>query len=94
MPGQESLRPAKKSGGSSFLNEGFRRFSPAIPLPLRLFAETKGGDLGGNSRPILASAPAFLPGQQENDSERPANLEMIHSFSGKDRRAFLEAVHK
>jgi len=25
----------------------------------------------------LASAPAFLPGQQENGSERPTNLEMI-----------------
>jgi len=94
MPGQESIRLAKKGGGFSFLNAGFRRFRPAIPWPPRLFAETKRGDLGGNSRPFLISAPAFLPGQQENGSERPAHLEMIHSFSGKERGAFLEAVHK
>jgi len=80
MPGQESIRLAKKGGGFSFLNAGFRRFRPAIPWPPRLFAETKRGDLGGNSRPFLASAPAFLPGQQENGSERPANLEMIRIF--------------
>jgi hypothetical protein len=77
MPGQESIRLAKKGGGPSFLNAGFRRFSPAVPWPPRLFAETKRGDLGGISRPFLASAPAFLPGQQENSSERPTNWEMI-----------------
>ena len=77
MPGQKSIRLAKKGGGSSFPDAGFRRFSPAIPLPPRLFAETKRGDMGGISRPFLASAPAFLPGQQENGSVRPANLEMI-----------------
>jgi len=77
MPGEKSIRLAKKGGGSSFPDAGFRRFSPAIPLPPRLFAETKRGDLGGISRPFLASAPAFLPGQQENDSERPTNLGMI-----------------
>jgi hypothetical protein len=63
-----------------FLNAGFRRFSPAISWPPRLFAETKRGDLGGISRPILASAPAFLPGQQEDGSERPTNLEMIREL--------------
>jgi hypothetical protein len=77
MPGQKSIRLAKKGGGSSYPNAGFRRFSPAIPLPPRLFAETKRGNLEGISRPFLASAPAFLPGQQESDSKRPANLEMI-----------------
>jgi hypothetical protein len=41
LPGQKSIRLPKKGGGSSFLNAGFRRFSPAIPLPPRLFAETK-----------------------------------------------------
>jgi hypothetical protein len=41
MPGQKSIRLAKKGGGSSFPNAGFRRFSPAIPWPPRLFAETK-----------------------------------------------------
>jgi len=42
MPGQESIRLAKKGGDSSFLCAGFRRFSPAVPLPPRLFAETRG----------------------------------------------------
>jgi len=43
MPGQKIIRLAKKDGSSSFLNAGFRRFSPVIPLPPRLFAETKEG---------------------------------------------------
>jgi hypothetical protein len=45
MPGQKSIRLAKKGGIPSFLNAGFRRFSPADPLPPRLFAETKMGEL-------------------------------------------------
>jgi hypothetical protein len=44
LPGQKSIRLAKKGGYSSFLNAGFRRFSPAIPWPPRLFAETKKGE--------------------------------------------------
>jgi hypothetical protein len=31
MPGQKSIRLAKKGGGSSFLSAGFRRFFPVIP---------------------------------------------------------------
>jgi hypothetical protein len=77
MPGQKSIRLAKKGGGSSFPGAGFRRFSPAIPRPPRLFAESKRGDSAGISQPFLASAPAFFPGQQENGSERPINLEMV-----------------
>jgi hypothetical protein len=45
MPGQKSIRLAKKGGGSSFSDAGFRRFRSAIPLPPRLFAETKRGKL-------------------------------------------------
>jgi hypothetical protein len=41
MPGQKSIRLAKKGGASSFPDAGFRRYSPVIPLPPRLFAETK-----------------------------------------------------
>jgi hypothetical protein len=41
MPGQKSIRLAKKGGGSSFPNAGFRRFSPAMPQAPRLFAETE-----------------------------------------------------
>ena len=46
MPGQESMRLAKKGGGSSFPEAGFRRFNPGIPLPPRLFAETQRGEPG------------------------------------------------
>jgi hypothetical protein len=46
LPGQKSIRLAKKGGGPSFLNAGFGRFSPAISLPPRLFAETKRGGSG------------------------------------------------
>jgi len=45
LPGQKSIRLAKKGGGSSFPEAGFRRFRPAIPWPPRLFAETKRGEL-------------------------------------------------
>jgi len=45
LPGQKSIRLAKKGGGSSFPDAGFRRFRPAIPWPPRLFAETKRGEL-------------------------------------------------
>jgi len=41
MPGQKNIRLAKKGGDSYLLDAGFRRFSLAIPLPPRLFAEAK-----------------------------------------------------
>ncbi|MCX5912945.1 MAG: hypothetical protein NTV04_13560, partial [Deltaproteobacteria bacterium] len=37
MPGQKSIRLAKKGGDPSFPDAGFRRFSPGIPFPPRLF---------------------------------------------------------
>jgi hypothetical protein len=80
LPGQKSLRLGKKGGGSSFPDAGCRRFSPVTPLPPRLFAETERGELRSFSRPFSASAPAFLPGQQENGSERPTNFEMIQEM--------------
>jgi len=46
MPGKKSMRLAKKGGGSPFPDAGFRRFSPAIPFPPRLFADTKRVELG------------------------------------------------
>ena len=45
LPGQKSIRLAKKGGGSSFPDAGFRRFRPVTPLPPRLFAETKRGEI-------------------------------------------------
>jgi len=71
VPRQKSIRLAKKGGDPSFPEAGFRRFSPAIPFPPRLFAEPSWENLGGFSRPFLPSAPAFLPGQQEDRAERP-----------------------
>jgi len=53
LPGQKIMRLAKKGGGPSFLKAGFRRFSPAIPFPPRLFAEKKKGD-------SLIFRPAFF----------------------------------
>jgi hypothetical protein len=44
LPGQKSIRLAKKGGGSSLPNAGCRRLSPVIPLPPRLFAETRKGE--------------------------------------------------
>jgi hypothetical protein len=49
MPGQKSIRLAKKGGDSTFPDAGFRGFSLAIPLPPRLFAESKTGE--GNRFP-------------------------------------------
>jgi hypothetical protein len=46
-PGKKAFpafRGTKKGGDSSFLNAGFRRFSPVSPLPPRLFAETREGE--------------------------------------------------
>jgi hypothetical protein len=77
MPGQKSIRFAQKGGEPSFPESGFRRFSPGIPLPPHLFAETKKGELGRFLPALFVFAPAFLPGQQGNGSERPTKLEMI-----------------
>ncbi len=41
LPGSKSIRLAKKGGSPPFPDTGFRRFSPFIPLPPRIFAETK-----------------------------------------------------
>jgi len=42
-PDKKAFASPKKGGDSSFPDAGFRRFSPAAPLPPRLFAETKKG---------------------------------------------------
>jgi hypothetical protein len=41
LPGPKSIRLAKKGGGSSFPDAGFRRFRPAVPWLPSLFAEAK-----------------------------------------------------
>jgi len=73
--GQKSIRLAKTGGSLPFPVAGIRRFRPAIPLPPRLFAEIKMGDREGFSRPFLASAPAFSPGQQGDRFKRPTKFE-------------------
>jgi len=77
MPGQKSIRLAKKGGEPSFRKAGFHRFRPGIPFSLLLFAETNRGNREGNSRPFLASTPVFLPGQQGGGFKRPTKWEMI-----------------
>jgi hypothetical protein len=60
MPGQYIIRLPKKGGGSSFLNAGFRRFSPVILLPPRLFAETKERQLKRFLPALLGFGARFL----------------------------------
>jgi hypothetical protein len=45
LPGQKSIRLAKKGGGSSFPDAGFSRFSLVFPRPPLFFAERKKGEL-------------------------------------------------
>jgi len=61
-PGKKSIRLAKKGGGSSLLNAGFRRFSPGHPLPPPLFAETNKGEL---ARFFWLRRLFFCPGNEE-----------------------------
>jgi hypothetical protein len=60
MPGQKSIRLAKKGGVSSSLNAGFRRFSPAVPWPPRLFAEAKRGKLELDLPALFGFGARFL----------------------------------
>jgi len=75
---QGGLKPAGIAGMNM---EGFPGFDPNLVRPFLgarvSLRKRRGEKLEGFSRPFLASAPAFLPGQQENGSERPTNLEMI-----------------
>ena len=78
MPGQKSIRLAKKGGGPSFPNAGFCALLPSYPFPPASLCGKERGGIGKDcSRPFLASAPALLPGQREGRSKRPTKLEMI-----------------
>jgi hypothetical protein len=78
LPGQESIRLAKKAVVPLFPMRA-SAVSARRTLGHRVsLRRQRGGNRGDFSRPFLASAPAFLPGQQGNGSERPTNLEMIH----------------
>jgi hypothetical protein len=60
MPGQKSMRLAKKGSGSSFPDVGFCHFSQVIPLPPRLFTETKRGGLARFLPTLFGFGACFL----------------------------------
>jgi hypothetical protein len=60
MPGQKSIRLAKKGGDPSFPDAGFRRFSPGTPFPPRLFADTKRGGVGNILPALFGFGACFL----------------------------------
>jgi hypothetical protein len=93
MPGQKNIRLAKKGAVSSLPDAGFRRFSPAFPLPPPLFAETKKGEAARFLPAFLASAPAFLPGQPGDRSERPTKSETIPKKFHPESINAEEAIH-
>ena len=63
MPGQKSIRLAKKAGGPSFPNAGFCALLPRYPFPP---ASHCGKEEGGKGE-----------GQREDWCDRPTKLEMI-----------------
>jgi hypothetical protein len=60
MPGQKSIRLAKKGGDSSFPIAGFRRFSPAVPLAPPLFAEPRQEEPGKDLPALFGFGACFL----------------------------------
>ena len=60
MPGQKSIRLAKKSGDPSLPGTGFRRFSPGIPYPPRHFADPKRRELGRFLPALFGFGACFL----------------------------------
>jgi len=54
------MRLAKKGGDPAFPDAGFRRFSPAIPLAPRLFAETKRGEFNRVLPALFGFGACFL----------------------------------
>ena len=60
MPGQKSIRLAKKSGGPSLPGTGFRRFSKAMAFLPRHFADPKRGELGRFLPALFGFGACFL----------------------------------
>jgi len=56
MPGQKSIRLAKKGGDPSLLNAGFRRFQPGHPFPP---ASRCGEEAGGNWEGLIPALFGF-----------------------------------
>ena len=63
MPGQKSIRLAKKGGGPSWPYAGFCRFSHAIPLPRVSLRRERGGEKGRfDPGPFWLRRLPFCPG--------------------------------
>ncbi len=60
MPGEKSIRLAKKGGDPSLPGTGFRRFSPGIPYPPRHFADSKKGEIGRFLPALFGFGACFL----------------------------------
>jgi hypothetical protein len=60
MPGQKIIRLAKKGGDPSFPDAGFRRFSPGISLPPRLFTNSKKGELNRSLPALFVFGACFF----------------------------------
>ena len=63
MPGQKSIRLAKKGGGSYLLKAGFRRFQPGHPIPPASLCGKEVGERGEGLIPALCvfGACSFAP---------------------------------
>jgi hypothetical protein len=72
VPGQKSFASSKKAAVPFFPDAGSRRFSRVIPLPPRLFEETKRKVREGFPPAFFGLGACFLPGQQGDRSERPS----------------------
>ena len=74
MPGQKSIRLAKKGGNSPFPDAGFCRFTTGIPLSPRLFAEMKRGEPGkGTPGPFCLRRLLSCPGNKQMGLNDPLN---------------------
>jgi hypothetical protein len=68
MPGQKSIRLAKKGGDPSLPKEGFRRFQPSHPFPpASLCGEEAGENWEGLiPAPFCLRRLLFCPGNEKN----------------------------
>jgi len=79
-PGQGTSWPLRRSSIHHMLSPGSAVSARQCLCRRVSLRKRRRGSPKGFSRPFLASAPAFLPGQQENGSERLTNLEMIQIY--------------
>ena len=80
MPGQKSIRLAKKGGDPSLSGTGFRRFSPGIPYPRVTSRIQRRENWEGFSRPFWLRRLLFCPGNKETGLKDQRKLEIIHNL--------------